>query len=92
MGREGEAKVGERNGIHSPYATRYFSIDFSSFDGVRLDVPSLAMLRDNVIYVDFRLSKDIRDKQELSFAERMKAHSERIRRSLCSIKSGRKCK
>ncbi|AGK59332.1 hypothetical protein HYPDE_38303 [Hyphomicrobium denitrificans 1NES1] len=35
------------------------------------------MFEDNVIWVDFRLSKDIRSKQELSFAERMKAHSER---------------
>lgn len=48
---------------------------------------SRAMFRDNVIYVDFRLSKDIRDKQELSFAERMKAHSERTRSHVQASKS-----
>lgn len=37
------------------------------------------MSEDNVIWVDFRLSKDIRSKQELSFAERMKNYSERTR-------------
>lgn len=37
------------------------------------------MFEDNVIWVDFRLSKDIRSKQELSFAERMRAYSERTR-------------
>lgn len=37
------------------------------------------MFEDNVIWVDFRLSKDIRAKQELSFAERMKGYSERTR-------------
>jgi hypothetical protein len=36
------------------------------------------MSADNVIWVDFRLSKDIRAKQTLSFSERMKASSERI--------------
>ena len=40
------------------------------------------MFRDNVIWVDFRLSKDIRERQTLSFAERMKASSERTRRHL----------
>lgn len=40
------------------------------------------MFKDNVIWVDFRLSKDIRDKQELTFAERIKAHSERTRAHL----------
>ena len=40
------------------------------------------MFRDNVIWVDFRLSKDIRDRQALSFAERMKASSERTRQHL----------
>ena len=39
----------------------------------------LVMSEDNVIWVDFRLSKDIRSKQELSFAERMKNYSERTR-------------
>jgi len=37
------------------------------------------VFEDNVIWVDFRLSKDIRDRQGLSFADRMKAHSERTR-------------
>lgn len=40
------------------------------------------MFRDNVIWVDFRLSKDIRDRQALSFAERMKASSERTKHHL----------
>ncbi|WP_244466139.1 hypothetical protein [Hyphomicrobium sp. GJ21] len=40
------------------------------------------MSEDNVIWVDFRLSKDIRSKQELSFAERMKNYSERTRNHL----------
>ncbi|SFV37012.1 hypothetical protein [Hyphomicrobium facile] len=31
------------------------------------------MFRDNVIWVDFRVSKDIRERQALSFAERLKA-------------------
>ncbi|MBY0561951.1 hypothetical protein [Hyphomicrobium sp.] len=30
------------------------------------------MFRDNVIWVDFRVSKDIRERQALSFAERLK--------------------
>ncbi len=33
------------------------------------------MFRHNVIWVDFRLSKDFRDKQILSFVERVKASS-----------------
>lgn len=37
------------------------------------------MFRDNVIWVDFRVSKDIRDKQALSFAERLKASSAQTR-------------
>lgn len=37
------------------------------------------MFEDNVIWVDFRLSKDIRAKQEMPFAERMKAYSEKTR-------------
>lgn len=41
-----------------------------------------AMFRDNVIWIDFRLSKDIRDKQVLSFAQRMKDSSARTRRHL----------
>ncbi len=44
----------------------------------------LAMFRDNVIWVDFRISKDIRDKQALSFAERLNASSERTRRHLAA--------
>ncbi|RUP07539.1 MAG: hypothetical protein EKK38_18325 [Hyphomicrobium sp.] len=44
------------------------------------------MFRDNVIWVDFRISKDIRDKQALSFAERMNASSERTRRHLAASK------
>lgn len=35
------------------------------------------MFRDNIIWVDFRISKDIRDQQVLSFAEHMKASSVR---------------
>jgi len=35
------------------------------------------MFQGNVIYVDFRFPKDVQEKQELSFPERMKAHSER---------------
>lgn len=45
------------------------------------------MLRDNVIWVDFRVSKDIRDKQVLSFAERMRASSERTQTHLRASKS-----
>jgi hypothetical protein len=45
------------------------------------------MFEDNVIWVDFRLSKDIRSKQELSFAERMKAHSERTRSHIQASKT-----
>jgi hypothetical protein len=37
------------------------------------------MFRDNVVWVDFRISKDIRDKQVLSFAERMRSSSARTR-------------
>lgn len=37
------------------------------------------MSEDNVIWVDFRLSKDIQSRQELSFADRMRAYSERTR-------------
>lgn len=39
----------------------------------------LGMFRDNVIWVDFRLSKDIRDKAALSFTERMNMSSVRTR-------------
>lgn len=45
------------------------------------------MHEDNVIWVDFRLSKDIRARQELSFAERMKAYSERTRSHLQASKT-----
>ncbi len=45
------------------------------------------MFRDNVIWVDFRLSKDIRDKQVLSFAERMNAVSARTQGHLQASKS-----
>lgn len=41
----------------------------------------------NVIWVDFRLSKDIRDHQTLSFAERMKARSERTQDLLAQSRS-----
>jgi hypothetical protein len=37
------------------------------------------MFRDNIIWVDFRVSKDIRNKQALSFAERLKASSAQTR-------------
>jgi len=40
------------------------------------------MFRDNVIWVDFRISKDIRDKQVLSFSERMKESSARTQARL----------
>lgn len=45
------------------------------------------MFRDNVIWVDFRISKDIRDKQALSFAERMNASSARTRRHLAASRA-----
>jgi hypothetical protein len=45
------------------------------------------MFRDNVIWVDFRFSKDIRDKQVLSFAERMKASSARTQGHLRASQS-----
>lgn len=45
------------------------------------------MSEDNVIWVDFRLSKDIRSKQDLSFAERMRAYSERTRSHVQASKS-----
>ncbi len=45
------------------------------------------MFRDNVVWVDFRISKDIRDKQLLSFAERMKASSARTQSHLQASKS-----
>jgi hypothetical protein len=45
------------------------------------------MFRDNVIWVDFRVSKDIRDKQVLSFTERMKASSARTQGHLQASKS-----
>ncbi len=41
-----------------------------------------AMFRDNVIWVDFRLSKDIRDRQVLSFGERVRASSSRTKSHL----------
>jgi hypothetical protein len=46
-----------------------------------------AMFRDNVIWVDFRISRDIRDGQVLSFAERMKRSSERTQQSLQTSRS-----
>ncbi len=42
------------------------------------------MFRDNVIWVDFRISKDIRNKQALSFAERRNAGLGRTRRHLAA--------
>lgn len=45
------------------------------------------MFRDNVIWVDFRVSKDIRDRQALSFAERMKTNSAQTRRHLEATKA-----
>ncbi len=40
------------------------------------------MFRDNVIWVDFRFSKDIRERQVLPFAERVQASSARTQRHL----------
>lgn len=45
------------------------------------------MFRDNVVWIDFRISKDIRDKQVLSFAKRMKASSARTQSHLQASKS-----
>ncbi|CAA2142712.1 hypothetical protein HYPP_03734 [Hyphomicrobium sp. ghe19] len=45
------------------------------------------MFRDNVIWVDFRVSKDIRDRQALSFAERLKASSAQTRGHIEATKS-----
>lgn len=45
------------------------------------------MFRDNVVWVDFRVSKDIRAKQTLSFAERMNSHSQRTQSHLRASKS-----
>jgi hypothetical protein len=42
---------------------------------------------DNVIFVDFRFSKDIRDRQAISFAQRMKESSQRTRDHLRAAKS-----
>ena len=42
---------------------------------------------DNVIYVDFRFSKDIRDRQAISFAQRMKESSQRTRDHLHAARS-----
>ncbi len=41
----------------------------------------------NIIYVDFRLSKDIRDRQLMSFAERMRESSERTQSHIRATKS-----
>ena len=46
-----------------------------------------AMDTDNVIYVDFRFSKDIRDRQAISFAQRMKESSQRTRDHLHAARS-----
>lgn len=45
------------------------------------------MNRDNMIWVDFRLSKDIRDKQVLSFADRMRESSARTQQHLQASRS-----
>ena len=45
------------------------------------------MFRDNVIWVDFRLSKNIRKNQVISFAERMKARSARTQSHLHASRS-----
>jgi len=44
-------------------------------------------MHDNVIWVDFRFSKDIRSCQILSFRERMRGRSERTRQHIQSTKS-----
>ena len=54
--------------------------DCSSFSGV-------PMYTDNVIWVDFRLSKDIRTCQVLSFRERMRGRSERTQQNIRSTQS-----
>jgi hypothetical protein len=41
----------------------------------------------NIIYVDFRFSKDIRERQVISFAERMRESSERTQGHLRAAKS-----
>ena len=46
-----------------------------------------AMDTDNVIYVDFRFSKDIRDRQAISFAQRIKESSQRTRDHLHAARS-----
>ena len=45
------------------------------------------MYTDNVIWVDFRLSKDIRAHQKSPFAERIAAHSARTQEHLQASKS-----
>jgi hypothetical protein len=45
------------------------------------------MYEDNVIWVDFRFSKDIRDRQVLSFRERMRGRSERTQRHILATQS-----
>lgn len=45
------------------------------------------MFRDNVVWVDFRVSKDIRAKQTLSFAERMSTLSRRTQSHLQASRS-----
>jgi len=45
------------------------------------------MFQDNVIYVDFRFSKEIQKKQVSSFAERIKAHSEHSQRNVQAARS-----
>jgi hypothetical protein len=45
------------------------------------------MFRDNIIWVDFRLSKDIREKQILSYADRTKARLARTRDHLQASQS-----
>ncbi len=46
-----------------------------------------SMSADNIIYVDFRFSKDIRDRHAIPFAERIKERSERTRDHLRRAKS-----
>ena len=45
------------------------------------------MYTDNVIWVDFRISKDIRAHQKSPFAERMTAHSVRTQAHLQASKT-----
>ena len=45
------------------------------------------MFRDNIIWVDFRVSKDIRERQALSFAERLQGRPAQSRSQIEATKS-----